>query len=120
MRNWIKLFENINASRFYHVTEQESSPDILQNGFIGGWGDVGFGVYLYDNIYDAQNYAKKGGWDSALENPVIIEVQADDVERVDNLDADWDASLYENMWWYDMEDQQDDEDARWKPIMRIL
>ena len=105
---------------FYHVTERENVEDIITNGFMGGWGDAGFGVYLYDNFYQADEYAAKGGWDGELSHPVILHISANDVERVPVLSSEWDASLYDNMWWHDMEDQQDEDDPRWVPLSIIV
>lgn len=116
MREFINIVTEGFAGTFYHGTERVNTPDILSNGFIGGWGDAGFGVYLFDNPFDAQQYAAKGGWDGELEQPVILKIQADDVERVPVLSSEWDAQLYENMWWHDMEDQQDEDDPRWIPL----
>lgn len=113
MRDLITIMESFHGATFYHATEAENVDDIMTNGFQGGWGDAGLGVYFYDNIYDAQAYVAKGGWDGALKNPVIIAVQDSSMERVPVLSDEWDASLYANMWWHDMEDG--DEDDYWKP-----
>ncbi|WP_027234427.1 hypothetical protein [Leisingera caerulea] len=62
---------------YYHVTSPESAENIIEIGFQGGWGDDGFGVYVYDNLPDAYAYAKSGGWDGELTRAVILELQAD-------------------------------------------
>lgn len=103
------LNESAWDGRFYHVTERENAQDIIQNGFEGGWGDVGFGVYLYDNLSEATAYAVHGGWDQGLVDPVILEVSTNEVEKVEPH-PDWDADKYANMYWHEME-----EDERWSP-----
>ncbi len=119
MRQWIELVEGYEAPslHFYHVTDRDVAEDIIEHGFLGGWGDVGFGVYLYDNITEAKAYAEKMGWDAGLTDPVIIVVETNEAERV-IPHPDWDQNKYQNMWWYDMED--DDEDTRWCPTSAIV
>lgn len=95
----------------YHTTERENVEDILSNGFLGGWGDVGFGVYLYDNIYDARDYAHDGGWDGELKDPVILKVVSSDLMYVDP-DPSWpNPEDYETVCWIELPD----DDTRWKP-----
>jgi hypothetical protein len=109
MRYFIDLVESAWDGRFYHVTDREHARDIIENGFLGGWGDVGFGVYLYDNMSEASAYAERGGWDEGLVDPVILEVSTTDVEKV-IPHPDWDEGKYFNMYWHEME-----EDDRWRP-----
>ena len=106
-----ELYESIWDGRFYHVTDRAHAQDVIENGFIGGWGDVGFGVYLYDNLSEAEAYAARGGWDQGLTDPVILQLSTQDVEKVE-AHPDWDESTYANMYWHEMDE---DSDARWQP-----
>lgn len=105
------ITENTALARYYHVTDRDYVENIMQYGFYGGWGDVGFGVYLYGNIHDAVALAHKKGWDGQLVDPVILEVQSNDVEKIVPQPG-WNTEEYRDMYWYDM---SDDEDARWCP-----
>lgn len=98
--------------RYYHVTERTDAALIMEEGFQGGWGDVGLGVYVYASRIEAESYAKKGGWDGRLRDPVLLLIEDATLERV-MPQADWPAEKYENMYWKDMEDG--DEEAFWKP-----
>jgi len=102
---------------FYHVTESDAAADILKNGFAGGWGDAGYGVYLYGTPYSAEEYAARGGWDGELKDPVAIEVKGDDIRKVPILDPSWDPHDYEDMYMHPMGESDDE---RWKPRMRII
>lgn len=110
MRDLITIIEN--QSSFYHVTDKDSAEAIIRDGFYGGWGDVGFGVYFYDNPTDAKRYAERGGWDLSLSQPVILQVNDPQIEKV-TPDPSWDNSEYQNMWWMDLSDY--DEDYLWRP-----
>lgn len=117
MRHIIDLIEAYSNS-YYHVTERSALADILSNGFLGGYGDAGFGVYFYDNLYDAIEYSRKGGWDGNLHDPVIILVSDRSIEKVP-IDPSWDITEYENMYWHPMDD--DDDENAWLPKnMRII
>jgi hypothetical protein len=107
-----ELRESGKTGMMYHVTERDYVPDILKNGFVGGWGDVGFGVYFYGNILSAQSYAKKGGWDGHLEDPFILQVSDPRMELVDPH-PDWNAADYADMYWVELD--EDDEEAHWMP-----
>lgn len=100
------------TSRYFHVTEREDAADILENGFLGGWGDVGFGIYAYGSCDLAEDYAAKGGWDGRLKDPVILMIEDPSFESVIPHPT-WDVALYEQMVWRSLEDQ--DEDEYWKP-----
>jgi hypothetical protein len=65
---------------FYHVTSPENARNIQEIGFLGGWGDVGYGVYLFDGLHLAADYALKGGWDGELKEAVIIEIRVNPAE----------------------------------------
>lgn len=103
----------------YHVTSRANAMGILKEGFEGGYGDVGFGVYLWTCETAAQDYADKGGWDGSLKDAVIVEVEVpdSDLEMVEP-DPSWpNPEDYENVAWVRM-DEHDDE-ARWKPRRMI-
>lgn len=61
------------TSRLFHVTSPEDARAIGREGFRGGWGDVGFGVYFYDNLDDAMAYGHQGGWEHDLTQFVVLE-----------------------------------------------
>lgn len=95
------------GSVFYHVTEQDSVADILRDGFLPGWGDVGLGVYFYGTLGSAKRYAAQGGWDHKLEQPVILEVRDDRIRQIlsHELDSSWDVTKYADMYVLDSEDE---------------
>lgn len=97
----------------YHVTTAEAAKDILRHGFLGGWGDIGFGVYFYGSLREASAYAQKGGWDKTLsgEHVVVLRVRDPDIRRIHpyEMDPSWDARLYDDMWF--LPGMEDDEDA---------
>lgn len=97
---------------YYHVTERSDAMLILEEGFQGGWGDVGFGVYTYASYAEAVKYAAKGGWDSRLKDPVILRLEDDGLEQVEPHGS-WKAATYEQMYWKELD--EDDEDAFWMP-----
>lgn len=98
----------------YHATERAYAQDIVANGFLGGWGDAGFGVYFYDNVHDAVAYAQAGGWDNTLVDPVILRVDVTGaVERVVPHPAWPNPEKYEVIWVHEMD--QEDEDVYWRP-----
>lgn len=98
---------------FYHVTERDIAADILKEGFLGGWGDVGFGVYLYGNLPEALNYALKGGWDGELQDPVILAVDDPHIGLVIPEPSWPNPEDYLDVHWHEMDD--DEEDALWVP-----
>lgn len=107
----------MDTKTLYHVTTATNAADILINGFEGGWGDVGFGVYLYDNFMDAEDYLHKGGWDGELTDGVVIEVSADPME-VENIipDPEWpNPEDYETVMFRPM-----DEGNVWTPAMALV
>lgn len=61
---------------FYHVTDRKNVQQIQKDGFIGDWGDDGFGVYLFSDFGAADDYASHNGWDGGLSDPVILEIEA--------------------------------------------
>lgn len=104
---------------FYHVTEREHADAILREGFRGGWGDLGFGVYFYGSLDRAEDYLAEGGWDGELKDPVILVVSDDSVVEITEWDLDpaWEPEKYEDMHWRPMD--PDTEEA-WKPASLAL
>ena len=90
---------------FFHVTERENVLSIQTEGFLGGWGDLGFGVYFYGSIASATDYAARGGWDGKLEDPVILAVTDPEISKIEawELDPAWESELYEDMSWFEMQ-----------------
>lgn len=107
-------------STLYHVTSRANAMAILREGFEGGYGDAGFGVYLYNCEQAAQDYLANGGWDGSLpDDAVILEVEAPESE-IDVVipDPAWpNPQDYEQVCWVPMDEY--DEDARWKPLRMI-
>ena len=97
--------------RYYHVTTREAADDILANGFLPGWGDVGFGVYFYGSPESARAYAARGGWDRSLldEHVVILGVEDARIRQIlsHELDAAWDKSKYSDMYVLDVDEDDD-------------
>lgn len=122
MRDIINLIqEDYHPNIGYHVTDAISAEAIMREGFLGGWGDVGFGVYFWQSLDRAKAYVAKGGWDGRLADPVIIEVKDPGLQLIDPnvIHPDWDAELYAAMLWKPMD--EDDPDAPWQPSsMRIV
>lgn len=100
-----------NEPRYYHVTSREAADDILANGFLPGWGDVGFGIYFYGSPESARAYAVRGGWDKSLlgEHVVILSVEDVRIRKILNheLDAAWDKSKYSDMYVLDVDEADD-------------
>jgi len=107
--------------RAFHVTERETAALILKEGFLGGWGDVGFGVYLWTNEQVCRAYANHGGWDGLATNPVILEVIDPSLIPIDlsELPAGWNRELYASMLWRPL-DGEDSERPWWPEVLRLL
>lgn len=102
----------------YHVTNQKNAASIIGDGFLGGWGGVGFGVYLYDNLSDAETYVEKGGWDGCArpDDLCIIRVESDDFVYV-TPDPGWDnPEYYASVVFHEMEDKG----AFWAPTRLLV
>lgn len=109
--------------KYYHVTEKSDAQSILREGFFGSWGDAGYGIYLFDNLTSAQRYMEKGGWDGKLKNPVILEIDSNEVKRVQPDPAWPNPDDYLSVVWHEMdedwEELDDDEYPTWKPKMQV-
>ncbi|NDV51521.1 hypothetical protein [Salipiger sp. PrR003] len=100
---------------YYHVTHEEDLQSILIEGFRGGHGDVGFGVYLFDDLAAAEDYIARGGWDGEgdPDDFEIIEVECPQLESV-TPEPDWpDPENYENVVFHPM--FENDPDGTWEP-----
>jgi len=97
----------------YHVTERSSVDDIMANGFMGGYGDLGYGVYFFNDIETAEDYAMDGGWDSSIKNPIVLAVSDPDIQPVmpDSINPAWDQNYYQGMSWVELPDDTE----YWKP-----
>lgn len=102
-------------SRGFHVTERGTAALILEEGFLGGWGDVGFGVYLWAEERVARAYLEHGGWDGPFEDPVILEVSDPSLVPIDPslVHPAWDPELYASMRWRPMDGE--DSEPPWRP-----
>lgn len=108
-------------SRAFHVTERETAALILEEGFLGGWGDVGFGVYFWTNETACRAYAKHGGWDGLQTDPVILEVIDPSLIPMDlsALPPGWNKELYASMLWRPLDEE--DTERPWRPEgLRLL
>jgi len=105
----------MSAARAFHVTERETATRILEEGFLGGWGDVGFGVYFWTDETVCRAYAKNGGWDGLIEDPVVLVVEDTSLRPISAWDIhpDWDPKPYLSMLWRPMD--EDDPDMPWMP-----
>jgi hypothetical protein len=103
----------------YHVTDRKNAEKILKQGFLGGWGDVGFGVYFWNSLDKADDYADQGGWEGDLTDPVVIKVTDTRLEPLTDIHPDWDHDVYHAMLWVPMD--EDHPDKKWKPTsMKIV
>jgi len=105
----------------WHVTSCVVAPRIIEKGFLGGWGDDGYGVYLFSELADAEGYLADGGWDGEG-NPdamCIIEIEAlESVLLEIEVHPEWDnPEAYENVLRYPMSDE---EEVYWQPKREIM
>lgn len=110
------------ASRItlWHATSPEAAASIDAEGFLGGWGDAGFGVYLFTEKGAAEAFLESGGWDGGLAvGGVIVEVEVDrdEIEAVEPDPAWPNPEDYDCVAIHRMDD---DEEAFWTPDRRIL
>lgn len=106
---------------YWHVTSRENAAAILEEGFLGGWGDDGFGVYLFSDLAAAEDYAGAGGWDGTLADIAIIEIDDEDPGiRPVEVDPAWpNPEDYEFVRIFPMEDDPGF-DEFWIPERRLL
>lgn len=103
-------------TKFFHVTTPEAARAIQAEGFFGGFGDVGFGVYFFGTRASAQAYAARGGWDHSLDAAVILAVGFDTSVLVEKVTPhpEWpDPENYVDVYFVAMD--EDDEAARLWP-----
>jgi hypothetical protein len=105
----------------WHVTSRAVAPRIIEEGFLGSWGDDGYGVYLFSELSDAEDYLADGGWDGES-NPdamCIIEVEAAESTLLEiEVHPEWDdPEIYENVLRYPMPDE---DEAYWQPKREIM
>lgn len=99
-------------NEYFHVTEREDANAILVEGFLGGWGDAGYGVYAFDNIHSAVRYAGKGGWDERLKDPVIIVFATNDMAQIIPEPSWPNPEDYATISWKKLDE---DIDEQWRP-----
>lgn len=115
-----RIAKTSRMQKVWHVTDASTANIILREGFMGSWGDCGFGVYLWTDPMMVKSYVRKGGWDGSLTDPVIIEVEApmSELQRCE-VHSEWEnAQKYDYVVWYEMETE--DYDERWEPKRRIV
>ena len=104
----------------WHVTSGEAARSILEGGFKGGWGDNGFGVYVFSDLAAAEAWLAKGGWDAGLvaRNAAILEIDCPETElRGIDIHPDWpDPEAYHAVLMHPMCDEAE----IWAPVRAIL
>lgn len=103
-----------NTVTVWHVTDPQSAQEISRSGFLGNWGDAGFGVYFFDDLRVAEEYAQQGGWQHNLTEFRILEAEIpNDLIEVVLPDPGWpNPEDYEHVFWVPMDDGNDDEMLR--------
>lgn len=103
----------------WHVTSKQTAQIIIRDGFLGGWGDAGFGVYTFDDFSLAQSYAAGGGWDGELKEPTVIEITTSSMDLSQVIpDPGWpNPEDYENVRWFEIDP---DKDTLWTPERAII
>lgn len=76
--------------KLWHVTHIDNLEPIFSEGFEANWGDDGFGVYLFNDLSAAEDYAHNGGWDGSLStsDAVILEVVTDEALPIE-VNPEW-------------------------------
>jgi hypothetical protein len=105
---------------FFHVCDRHDEEGILREGFQGGWGDIGFGVYFYGSRTSAKEYASQGGWDQRLTDLVLLVVSDPEIAKIceAELHPSWHREKYSDMYWREM--NSDAEDAFWRPAHIVI
>ena len=105
----------------WHVTDKIAAESILAEGFRGGWGDDGFGVYLFSDPAAALRYAEKGGWSEDIEagDTAIIEITADEDDLTSVVvHPEWpNPEFYHEVLYHPMDS---DVESVWTPIRRLV
>jgi GNAT superfamily N-acetyltransferase len=98
----------------YHTTSPDAAEAILVEGFLGGHGDVGFGVYFYDNLPDAVAYGRRGGWDGSLATFAVLEAEVP-MRMIQPIEPhpEWpDPEAYNNVRYVEMDENDVDQPLR--------
>lgn len=76
--------------KLWHVTHKDNTDAILKDGFEANWGDDGFGVYFFDDLTAAEDYAHDGGWDGELDpdDAVILEAETEEAYPIE-VNPEW-------------------------------
>ena len=105
----------------WHVTHRDNEAAILKDGFEGGWGDDGFGVYVFTDALAALRYADKGGWDEKIEAgcACVFEIEAEHAELCEiAVHPEWpNPEFYQDVLYHPM---QDDGKEIWAPARRVV
>lgn len=106
---------------YYHVTDAANVPDILREGLAPGWGDDGFGVYVFTSLSAALDYAAQGGWDASSDPDAmtILSIEADSSDLSMIIPhPEWpNPEFYASVMIHEMDE---DEDSFWRPAISIL
>lgn len=107
---------------FYHVTNSSNVEAILEQGLLPGWGDDGFGIYVFDDLAAAEDYAADQGWDGALAEPVILALEAYPCEVWEVVpDPHWpNPEDYEHVLRYPADPDAAIDQQYWKPGIRVI
>lgn len=106
----------------YHVTSIGNAKNIIESGFLGGFGDAGFGVYMFENLWTARDYLDAGGWDNSGDPDEMcileLEVPVGEAEYL-TPDPGWpNPEDYADVIFHEMD--QDDAEALWQPERKLL
>jgi hypothetical protein len=105
----------------FHVTHRETAQIIMEEGLAGGWGDDGYGVYLFNDLGAACAYRDTGGWDGGEPRDLVIIMvrpAAEDIEDIE-INASWpNPEDYEHVVLHRLHDASDDD--RWRPAIKML
>jgi len=108
-------------SAVFHVTDKKNVSAIIEDGFKGGWGDAGFGVYLYDNVLAAEEYLERGGWDGEADPDdlriIEVEVPTEDADYVQPEPTWPNPEDYAHILYHEMDQDSDD---KWCPERKLL
>lgn len=106
----------LNPRAYYHVTDRQSAHEIMQHGFFGGYGDVGYGAYFWNNPEYAHAWGGTGSYNNNLSDSVILEIKDHaPISAMHGFHPDWEdeRDKYENMSYVPMDENNDE--ATWRP-----